>query len=61
MDLKKWNAKVFGDVGKKKKELLESIKELECFEEARGASGGGAGSEVRHDQGAGKNTPVRGG
>jgi len=36
VDLKKCNAKVFGDVGKKKKELLEGIKELECFEEARG-------------------------
>jgi hypothetical protein len=36
VDLKKWNAEVFGDVGKKKKELLEGIKELECFEEARG-------------------------
>jgi hypothetical protein len=36
VDLKIWNAKVFGDVGKKKKELLEGIKELECFEEARG-------------------------
>jgi hypothetical protein len=34
--LKIWNAEVFGDVGKKKKELLEGIKELECFEEARG-------------------------
>jgi hypothetical protein len=36
VDLKKWNAEVFGDVWKKKKELLEGIKELECFEEARG-------------------------
>jgi hypothetical protein len=36
VDLKIWNAEVFGDVGKKKKELLEGIKELECFEEARG-------------------------
>jgi len=33
-DLKKWNAEVFGDVGKKK-ELLEGIKELKCFEESR--------------------------
>jgi len=24
-DLKKWNAEVFGDVGKKKEELLEGI------------------------------------
>lgn len=39
VDLKKWNAEVFGDVGKKKKELLEGIKELECFEEARGLAG----------------------
>jgi ERCC4-related helicase len=36
VDLTKWNAEVFGDVGKKKKELLKCIKELECFEEARG-------------------------
>jgi hypothetical protein len=36
VDLKKWNAEVFRDVGKKKKELLEGINELECFEEARG-------------------------
>jgi hypothetical protein len=36
VDLKIWNAEVFGDVGKKKKELLEGIKELECFEEAQG-------------------------
>jgi len=35
-DLKKWNAEVFGDAGKKKKELLEGIKELEGFEESRG-------------------------
>jgi translation elongation factor EF-G len=35
-DLKKWNAEVFGDVGKMKKELLEGIKELEGFEESRG-------------------------
>lgn len=34
VDLKIWNAEVFGDVGKE--ELLEGIKELECFEEARG-------------------------
>jgi hypothetical protein len=36
VDLKIWNAEVFGDVGKKKTELLEGIKELECFEEAWG-------------------------
>jgi ABC-type polar amino acid transport system ATPase subunit len=36
VDLKKWNAEVFGDVGKKKNELLECINELEYFEEARG-------------------------
>jgi hypothetical protein len=36
VDLKIWNAEVFGDVVKKKKELLKCIKELECFEEARG-------------------------
>jgi hypothetical protein len=35
-DLKKWNAEVFSDVGKRKKELLEGIKELEGFEESRG-------------------------
>jgi chromatin segregation and condensation protein Rec8/ScpA/Scc1 (kleisin family) len=35
-DLKKWNAEVFGDVGRKKKELLEGINELEGFEESRG-------------------------
>jgi hypothetical protein len=30
----KWNAEVFGDVGKKKNKLLEGIKELEGFEES---------------------------
>jgi hypothetical protein len=35
-NLKKWNVEVFGDVGKKKKELLEGIKELECIEESWG-------------------------
>jgi hypothetical protein len=32
-DLKKWNIEVFGDIGKKKKELLESIRELDAIEE----------------------------
>jgi len=32
-DLKKWNEEVFGDIGKKKKELLEGIRELELIEE----------------------------
>jgi hypothetical protein len=36
VDLKKWNAEVFGDVGKKKKELLEGIRELECIDEDQG-------------------------
>jgi len=36
VDLKKWNAEVFSDVGKKKNELLECIRELKCFEEAQG-------------------------
>jgi len=35
-DLKKWNAEVFGDVGKKKKELLEGIRELDSVDEGRG-------------------------
>jgi hypothetical protein len=34
-DLKKWNEEVFGDIGKKKKELLEGIRELELIEECR--------------------------
>lgn len=34
-DLKKWNAEVFGDVGKKKKELLEGIRELGSVDEGR--------------------------
>jgi hypothetical protein len=34
-DLKKWNEEVFGDIGKKKKELLEGIRELELIEERR--------------------------
>jgi len=33
VDLKKWNVDVFGDVGKKKNELLEGIRELECIDE----------------------------
>jgi len=32
-DLKKWNDEVFGDVGKKKNELLEGIQELVIIEE----------------------------
>jgi hypothetical protein len=32
-DLKKWNEKMFGDVGKKKNELLEGIRELDLVEE----------------------------
>jgi predicted ATPase len=35
-DLKKWNEEVFSDVGKKKEELVEGIKELEGLEESRG-------------------------
>jgi len=35
-DLKNWNAEVFGDVGKKKKELLEGICELDSVDEGRG-------------------------
>jgi len=34
-DLKKWNVEVFGDIGKKKKELLEGIRELDVIEECR--------------------------
>jgi len=34
-DLKKWNEEVFGDIGKKKKELLDGIRELELIEECR--------------------------
>jgi hypothetical protein len=33
--LKIWNDEVFGDVGKKKKELLEGIRELDLVEESR--------------------------
>ena len=35
IDLKKWNEKVFSDVGKKKKELLEGIRELDLILEDR--------------------------
>jgi hypothetical protein len=35
VDLKKWNEEVFGDVGKKKNELLEVIRELDLIEECR--------------------------
>jgi hypothetical protein len=35
VDLKKWNEEVFGDIGKKKKELLEGIRELELIVERR--------------------------
>jgi len=35
-DLKKWNEKVFSDVGKKKKEVLEGIWELGLIEEGHG-------------------------
>jgi len=34
-DLKKWNEEVFGGIGKKKKELLEGIRELELIEDHR--------------------------
>jgi hypothetical protein len=34
-DLEQWNEEVFGDIGKKKKELLEGIRELEVIEERR--------------------------
>jgi len=34
-DLKKWNEAVFGDVGKKKNELLEGIRELDLVKECR--------------------------
>jgi len=34
-DLKKWNEEVFGDIGKKKKELLKGIRELDLVEECR--------------------------
>jgi len=36
VDLKKWNAEVFGDVGKKKKQFLEGIRELDCIDEDKG-------------------------
>jgi hypothetical protein len=34
-DLKKWNEEVFGDGGKKKNELLESVRELDLVEGCR--------------------------
>jgi hypothetical protein len=36
MDLKKWNEEVFGDIGRKKKELLEGIKEMDVVAKNRG-------------------------
>jgi hypothetical protein len=36
MDLKKWNGEVFGDIGRKKKELLEGIQEMDVVAENRG-------------------------
>ena len=36
MDLKKWNDEVFGDIGRKKKELLEGIQEMDVLAENRG-------------------------
>jgi hypothetical protein len=32
-DLKKWNVEVFGDVGKRKKELEEELRELDLIVE----------------------------
>jgi hypothetical protein len=34
-DLKKWNEEVFGNVGKKKKDLLDGIRELDIIAEGR--------------------------
>jgi hypothetical protein len=34
-DLKKWNEVVFGDVGKKKKEMLEGIRDLDIIAKGR--------------------------
>jgi hypothetical protein len=34
-DLKKWNVEVFGDVGKRKKELKEELGELDSIVESR--------------------------
>lgn len=36
VDLKKWNEEVFSDVGKKKEELMEGIRDLDCIDEGRG-------------------------
>ncbi|XP_059454993.1 uncharacterized protein LOC132185205 [Corylus avellana] len=36
LDLKKWNEEGFGDIGRKKKELLEGIQELDALAELRG-------------------------
>jgi hypothetical protein len=36
LDLKKWNEEVFGDIGRKKKELLEGIQEMDVLAENRG-------------------------
>jgi hypothetical protein len=35
MDLKKWNEEIFGNVGKRKKELVDGIRELEIIAEGR--------------------------
>jgi hypothetical protein len=35
VDLKKWNEEVFSDV-RKKKELMEGIRDLDCIDEGRG-------------------------
>jgi hypothetical protein len=35
-DLKEWNVEVFGDIGKKKKELLKGIRKLGVIEECCG-------------------------
>ena len=34
-DLKKWNEEMFGDIGRKKKELFEGIQELDAMAETR--------------------------
>ena len=34
-DLKRWNVEVFGDIGKRKKELEEELGELDCTVESR--------------------------
>jgi hypothetical protein len=35
MDLKEWNEEIFGDVGKRKKELMDGIRELDIIVEGR--------------------------